>query len=86
VLEVNADGAVTRWYVEPTGRVLRSVTRSGAPMPGEMITDFSDWKAFSGLNLPTVVIVTRDGQKVAEMRLSGVELNPAVEANAFVKP
>ncbi|MDP9193524.1 MAG: insulinase family protein [Acidobacteriota bacterium] len=87
VLDVNADGSMVRWYVEPNGRLLRSVTRASAPMPpGDVITDFSDWKAFSGINLPTVAIVTRNGEKAAEMKLAGVELNPVVDEKAFVKP
>ena len=83
--DVNADGSIARWYVEPSGRLLRSLTHSTMP-PGDVITDFADWKAFSGINLPTVATVTRNGEKAAELKLSAVELNPAVDEKAFVKP
>ena len=64
-----------------------TVTRASAPMPpGDVITDFSEWKPFSGINLPTLAIVTRNGEKAAEMKLAGVELNPAVDEKTFVKP
>lgn len=86
VLEVNADGTSVKWYVEPSGRLVRSVSRAGAPMPGDVITDYSGWKTFGGINLPTVSVVTRDGEKAAEIRLAAVEVNPAVDANAFAKP
>ncbi len=85
VLDVNADGSIARWYVEPSGRLLRSLTHSTMP-PGDVITDFADWKAFSGINLPTTATVTRNGEKAAELKLSAVELNPAVDEKAFVKP
>lgn len=86
VLEVNADGAVAKWYLEPSGRLIRSVTHAGAPMPGDIVTDFSDWKAFSGINLPTHAVITRNGEPAGELKLATVELNPAVDAKAFVKP
>jgi zinc protease len=85
VLDVNADGSMARWYVEPSGRLLRSLTHSSMP-PGDVITDFADWKAFSGINLPTTATVTRNGEKAAELKLSAVELNPVVDEKAFVKP
>jgi zinc protease len=85
VLEVNADGSNARWYVEPSGRLLRSLTHSTMP-PGDVVTDFAEWKAFSGINLPTVATVTRNGEKAAELKLSAVELNPPVDEKAFVKP
>jgi zinc protease len=86
VLEVNADGAVAKWYLEPSGRLIRSVTHAGAPMPGDIVTDFSDWKAFSGITLPTHAVITRNGEPAGELKLATVELNPAVDAKAFVKP
>jgi zinc protease len=87
VLDINADGTAVKWYVDPaTGRVLRTISRASGPMPGEMVTELSEWKAFGPLNLPTVAITTRNGEKVAETRLSAVEMNPTIEANAFVKP
>lgn len=86
VLDVTADGTTVKWYVEPSGRLIRTVSRASGPMPGDVVTDFSDWKAFSGLNLPTTSVVTRNGEKAAEIKLNTVELNPAIDANAFKKP
>jgi hypothetical protein len=86
VLEVNADGTAVKWYVEPSGRLLRTVARVSMPAPGDIVTDYSEWKAFGGINLPTVAVLSRDGEKAGEMHMSTAELNPAIEANAFVKP
>jgi zinc protease len=86
VLEVNADGSIAKWYLEPSGRLIRSVTHAGAPMPGDVVTDFSDWKSFSGINLPTHAVITRNGEKAGELKLAAVEVNPVVDGTAFVKP
>ena len=87
VLEISADGTNVKWYVDPaTGRVLRTVSRASGPMPGDMVTELSEWKASGGLNLPTVAVITRNGEKVGEMRVTSVEVNPAVDDKAFVKP
>ncbi|MFP5246937.1 MAG: M16 family metallopeptidase, partial [Thermoanaerobaculia bacterium] len=46
VLEVNADGTAVTWYVEPSGRLLRTKAK-------DRVSDFSEWKQFGSLNLPT---------------------------------
>ncbi|HEX7709132.1 MAG TPA: pitrilysin family protein [Thermoanaerobaculia bacterium] len=79
ILIVNAAGTTVRWYVDPaTGRVLQTVRSAAAPVPGDMITTLSEWKTFNGLNLPTVSVTTRNGEKAAEMRLTAVEVNPTI--------
>lgn len=87
ILEINADGGMVKWFIEPaTGRLVRSVVHASGPMPGDMVTDYSDWKTFGGINLPTVTVITRNGEKTGEMHVSDVKLNPTIDANAFAKP
>ena len=87
VLDVNAGGSSVKWYVDPaTGQLLRSVTRASAPMPGDVVTDFSDWTFYGKLRLPATAVITQNGQKAAELKLTAVEVNPAIEASAFEKP
>jgi hypothetical protein len=88
VLTISADGAPVTWYVDPaTGRLLRIVrTRSGAGGPEETVTDYSEWKKFGGVNAPTVATFSRSGEPAGELRVTAVEVNPAVDANAFTKP
>ena len=87
IVAINADGASTKWYLDPaTGRLLRSVSRSGGPMPGDVVTEYSEWRNFGALNLPTASSMTRDGQPMASVTLANIEVNPAVDANAFAKP
>jgi zinc protease len=86
LLEINADGASVKWYVDPaTGKVLRTVS-SGGMMPGESVTEYTEWKTFSGLNLPAAVTMTRNGERAGEMHVTEVEVNPAVTADTFAKP
>ncbi|HEV7239499.1 MAG TPA: pitrilysin family protein [Thermoanaerobaculia bacterium] len=80
VLEINADGNAVKWHVDPaTGRVLRTMSR-------EMVSELGEWKSFGGLNLPTMTVLTRNGEKAGEVRVANVEVNPAIDAKAFVKP
>ncbi|PYQ27737.1 MAG: hypothetical protein DMF56_19220 [Acidobacteria bacterium] len=87
VVEVNADGATVKWYVDPaTGKLLRTVSHAGGPMPGDAVSEYTEWKTFNGLNLPSATIITRNGEKAGEMHVSNVELNPTIDANEFAKP
>ena len=87
LLEINADGNTVKWFVEPaTGRLVRSITRASGPMPGDVITDYSEWKTFGGINLPTLTVLTRNGEKAAEIHLTEVQVNPTIDAAAFAKP
>jgi zinc protease len=84
ILEITPETGVVRWYVEPaTGRLVRVVRNTSQ---GETTTDYSDWKKFGALQLPTFATITRNGEKAGEAKVSNVEINPTIEANAFVKP
>jgi hypothetical protein len=75
-----------KWYVDPaTGRVVRTVSRAGGPMPGDMATDYTAWKSFNGINFPVAATTSRNGEKVGGMTVTNVEVNPTVPADAFVK-
>jgi hypothetical protein len=88
ILDVNADGAQVRWYVDPkTGRVLRTsahvVDMGGAAL---RLLDFSDWKEFGGIPFPTKAKIKRDGQDGGSLEVKDIEINPAVDEKLFVKP
>ncbi len=87
ILDINADGAVTRWYVDPsTGRILRSSRTSSGPQGGAMVTDYLTWQKYGALNMVTSTSTTRNGEPFTSQTATNVEINPTVEANAFVKP
>lgn len=84
ILEVNADGSAFKWFVDPSsGRLLRKVSQGRM---GETVTDYTEWKTFGGLNVPTAVTVTAGGQPGGGGKLTSVEINPAIDATAFEKP
>ena len=86
VLEINADGATVKWYVDPaTGKVLRTVSRS-AMMPGDAVTEYTEWKSFGGLNLPAATNTTVNGERAMSVTVTNVEVNPAIGADEFKKP
>lgn len=87
IVEINADGSKLRWYVDAaTGRVLRKWSNTPGPMGGETIVDYADWKTFSGITMPTSETITRGGQPGGSGKTTNVEINPTIDANAFVKP
>jgi zinc protease len=84
VLTVSTDGATAKWYVDPaTGRLLRTV-RNGRR--GEQMTDYSDWKPFGGVTVPTAATVTVNGEKQGSATVKSVEINPTVDPKIFQKP
>jgi len=87
LLEINADGPTVKWYVDPaSGKLLRTVSRAGGPMPGEAVTEYTEWKSFDGLNMPVAATITRNGEKAGEFHVTTIEVNPAVDASEFAKP
>jgi zinc protease len=88
ILDVNADGAQVRWFVEPqTGRILRSASQSvGMNGPAEQVLDYSDWRDFAGIQLASKAKVTRDGQDAGSTEVKEVEINPTVDPKLFQKP
>ncbi|HEX8411229.1 MAG TPA: pitrilysin family protein [Thermoanaerobaculia bacterium] len=84
ILAIGAEGSTVRWAVDPaTGRLLRTI-RSG--QAGETVTEYTEWKKFGNLNFATSAQMTRGGEKSGDMRVTNVEVNPTIDANAFVKP
>ncbi len=88
VLDINADGAKTRWWVDPgTGRILR-MAYSGMSMQGpvERTVELSDWKAVDGLMLPFKRVIAENGQPQGTIELQEVQVNPPVDPKEFEKP
>jgi outer membrane lipoprotein-sorting protein len=84
ILEISPDGAAVRWYIDPaTGRILRTVRTT---QMGETVTNYTEWKKFGALNMPIAAEITRGGEKAGSMQVKDVEVNPALDEKAFVKP
>lgn len=88
ILNVNADGAEVRWFVDPqSGRILRASSYSmGMGGPGEKVSDYSDWKLVDGVSVPFKETTTRSGQKEASTEVKEFEINPTVDPKLFEKP
>jgi zinc protease len=88
ILNVNADGAEVRWFIDPqSGRILRSSWQSmGMGGPGEIVVDYADWKSVGGISLPSKETRTRNGAKEASIEVKEFEINPAVDPKLFERP
>jgi zinc protease len=88
IVDVNADGAAIRWFVDPqTGHILKETYRTigqHGPVQGE--TDLDNWKPLSGLTLPMLRHNKQDGQDSSTAEYTALEFNPAVDPKLFDKP
>ena len=88
IVDVNAAGALIRWFVDPqSGHILketyRTLSQSG-PVQGE--TDMENWKPVAGLTIPFVRHNKQNGQDSSTAEYTALELNPAVNPKIFEKP
>jgi hypothetical protein len=88
ILEINANGAETRWYVDPaSGRVLRAVfTTLGQQGPTQRTIDYSEWRNLGGIMIPAKRVISDNGQEVARDEVKQLEINPQVDPKVFNKP
>ncbi|HVJ04966.1 MAG TPA: insulinase family protein [Candidatus Saccharimonadales bacterium] len=87
VVEVNADGAKSQWWIGPDGKLLQEeFSEVGQTGPTTLTMKYSDWKSFDGLQYPTKYEMVNGGQPVAKMTLSSMEVNAAVDPKLFEKP
>jgi hypothetical protein len=87
IVEVATGGTSMKWWIDPaTGRLLRKSSQARGPQPDENVTDYREWKTFGGLNLPSKSVTLRNGEQVATMEVTSVELNPTVDKSIYTKP
>jgi hypothetical protein len=88
VVDVDADGASTRWWIAPDGKLLREVyTELGRSGPVTMTMLYSDWKDFDGLEYPTKYELTGgEGEGAINMTLTAMEVNVAIDPKLMEKP
>ncbi|HEX2833408.1 MAG TPA: pitrilysin family protein [Thermoanaerobaculia bacterium] len=87
ILDINADGSMTRWYVDPaSGRLVRTQRTSSGPQGGDVVTDYLTWQKYGSVNMVTSTSSTRNGEPYTSQTATNVEINPAVDEKAFVKP
>jgi len=88
ILDINADGAQVRWYVDPqTGHILRTSSQTmGMGGPAEQIVDYSEWKDVEGMSLPFKLKIKQDGNDAGSQDIQELQINPAVDPKLFEKP
>jgi len=88
ILDINADGAQVRWYVDPqTGHILRtSAQTTGMGGPGEQVVDYSEWKEVEGMSLPFKLKIKQGGNDAGTEDVHELQVNPAVDPKLFEKP
>ncbi|MGA2076411.1 MAG: pitrilysin family protein [Terriglobia bacterium] len=88
ILDINADGAQVRWYVDPqSGHILRtSAQTTGMGGPGEQVVDYSEWKDVEGLSLPFKLKIKQSGNDAGSQDIHELQINPAVDPKLFEKP
>jgi len=87
VVDVNADGALTRWWIGPDGNLLQErFTEVGHDGPSTMTMKYSAWKSFDGLQYPTKFEMLNGDEPGGSMTLSAMEVNAAVDPKLFEKP
>ncbi|HVS33818.1 MAG TPA: insulinase family protein [Thermoanaerobaculia bacterium] len=88
VLEVSFEGGSVRLLVDPaTGRVLRKVTPARGPnAQGDQVTEYTDYRSYGGVMLPSAATMTVNGEAAGSMQLKNAEVNPAMDPAAWAKP
>ena len=77
-----------RWFVDPqSGKIVRETYKAmGQSGPVDSETEFSDWKAVEGLNLPFHRANKQSGQDSSSVQFTSIQINPAVDPKIFEKP
>ena len=86
IVEINADGAMARWFIGPDGTLLQDErAASGDPAAIKYTTRYSRWQSFDGLTLPTRQRLFSNGTEQARTIVDDVEVNPPVDPKLFQK-
>jgi outer membrane lipoprotein-sorting protein len=88
VVDVEADGVPTRWWIAADGKLLQErysdVSQAGGTI---QVMTYADWKSFGGLNYPTrYELFSEAGQPRLSMTLTAMEVNSAVDRKLFERP
>jgi zinc protease len=87
VLDINANGAITRWYVDDAGHVIKTVSKgTGRRGPVTRALEYSDFRTVDGLTLAFNRVVRENGSVAFTVEVKEIQVNPAVPAGAFDKP
>jgi hypothetical protein len=88
ILDVSLDGALVRWYLDPsTSRILRSTHTSAGPQgEARIVSEYSDYRTVDGYPVAFHLEVATNGEKDQVLSLEECKINPGVDAKIFEKP
>ncbi len=87
VVDVDADGAKSQWWIGPDGKLLQEAfSEAGEAGPTTLTMKYSDWKSFEGLQYPTKFEMVNGEQSMGKMTLTSMEINPTVDPKLFERP
>jgi len=88
VVDVEANGVPTRWWIGADGKLLQerySDLQQGGTSTQTMT--YSDWKSFGGLQYPTkYAMFNGAGQPQMTMTLTAMDVNPEISPRLFDRP
>jgi hypothetical protein len=86
IVDVNADGVTTRWWIAADGTLLQDerAFASGSHVK-KYTTKYSRWKSFDGLNYPTRHELFSEGAEQTRTTVSDVDVNQPVDIKLFEK-
>jgi hypothetical protein len=88
VVNVEADGVPTRWWIAADGKLLQERYSDMSQAGGIVQTmTYADWKSFGGLNYPTkYALFSEAGRPQMTMTLTAMQVNAAIDSRLFERP
>jgi len=87
VVDVEADGVPTRWWIATDGKLLQERYSDMGAGGGIQTMTYSDWKSFGGLMYPTKYsLFNESGEPQMTMTLTAIEVNAPVSPKVFERP
>lgn len=88
IVDVNADGARTRWWISADGKLLQEqFVEVGESGPESLTMKYSQWKDFDGLRYPTrYELLNSAATEATFMTMNTMEINAPVDPKLFEKP
>jgi predicted Zn-dependent peptidase len=89
VVSVTLNGAESRMWVAPDGRVLKQSWQGKHPMqgiPGKVEVTYSDYREVDGMQISYAQVLLFEGQEVMRTIFESVDLNPEIDEASFEKP
>jgi hypothetical protein len=87
VVDVEADGVPTTWWIGSDGKLLQERYSDMGPTGDIQTMTYSEWKDFGGLQYPTKYdMFNAAGEPQMSMTLTSMQVNPPVEPRIFQRP